>query len=28
GRDWGYWTIRQLQVEKQELFTNGVARKI
>ncbi|BDP30903.1 phage tail protein [Vibrio vulnificus] len=28
GRDWGYWTIRQLQVEKQELFTKGVARKI
>ncbi|WP_158117231.1 phage tail protein [Vibrio cincinnatiensis] len=28
GRDWGYWTIRQLEVEKLELFTKGVPRKI
>ncbi|UTV30872.1 phage tail protein [Photobacterium atrarenae] len=28
GKDWGLWTVRQLQVEKSQLWTKGVARKI
>lgn len=28
GKDWGLWTVRQLQVDKSQLWTKGVARKI
>ncbi|MBJ6930676.1 phage tail protein, partial [Vibrio cholerae] len=28
GKDLGLWTIRSLEVDKSQLFTKGVARKI